>query len=206
MEGLNNFDRELVKLFGEDGFRTIVNTKIGIAGCGGLGSNCAALLVRSGFRKIKLVDFDKVEYSNLNRQFYFYGQEGSPKAETLKENLEKINPSITVEALARSLEKDNIKETFADCDIVVEAFDRAEYKSMIVAELAGEKELIVSASGLCGIGSSDDIVIRRIKDNLVIVGDMETGVDHAPPFAPRVAVAAAKQADIILEHVLAAHS
>ena len=203
MKELNNFDKELLKLFGEKKFFKIISTRIGIAGCGGLGSNCASFLVRSGFRKIKLVDYDEVEYSNLNRQVFFYGQKGTQKVAALKENLENINPAVSIEVLVEKIEKDNIKEIFSNCPIIVEAVDRAEYKSMIISELIGEKELIVSASGLCGIGSSDDIVTRRLKDNLVVVGDFVSGVENTPPFAPRVAVAAAKQADIILEHVIA---
>ena len=202
MSKLNDFDKELIGFFGEEKFQIIANTKIGIAGCGGLGSNCAAFLVRSGFRKIKVVDFDEVEYSNLNRQFYFYDQKGQGKAGALKDNLKKINPSTSVEFLTERIEKDNVEKIFLDCSIVVEAFDKAEYKSLIVSSLIAEKELIVSASGLCGVGSSDEIVTRRIKNNLVVVGDFVTDVESAPPFAPRVAIAAAKQADIILEYVL----
>jgi len=202
MNGLNDFDKELLRLFGEDKFRAIINTKVGIAGCGGLGSNCAVFLVRSGFRKIKLVDFDTVDYSNLNRQFYFYEQKGTRKVAALRANLERINPSVQVEILIQKIDKDNVKGIFSDCPVIVEAFDRAEDKSMIASELIREKELIVSASGVCGIGSSDDIRVRRVKDNFVIVGDMVTSVDDVSPFAPKVAVAAAKQADVVLEHVL----
>lgn len=199
---MNELDKELLNLLGEENFQKVKRTRIGIAGCGGLGSNCAALLVRSGFRYIKLVDFDVVEYSNLNRQFFFYDQQGEQKVEVLKRNLEKINPDVLVECLIAQLEKDNIKEIFADYTIIVEAFDKAEYKSMIVSELGRDKELIVSASGLCGIGSTDDIITKRMNDNLIMVGDFVTDAETVPPFAPRVSIAAAKQADAILEYVL----
>ena len=199
---MNEFDKELVNLFGKKKFKKVKSAKIGIAGCGGLGSNCASLLVRSGFRCLKLVDFDEVESSNLNRQFFFYSQKGEKKAVALKKNLEKINPDINIEILISKVEKNNIKEIFSDYTIIVEAFDRAEDKSMLISELRREKELIVSASGLSGIGSSDNIVTRRIGEDLIVVGDFVTDAESIPPFAPRVSIAAAKQVDVILEHVL----
>ena len=202
MKKMSDLDKELVKLFGEDKFAKIINAKIGIAGCGGLGSNCAGFLVRSGFRDLKIVDFDNVESSNLNRQFYFKDQEGEKKVEALKANLEKINPSVKIEAITVKIEKENVEEIFSDRSIIVEAFDKAEYKSMIISELVEKKEMVVSVSGICGIGESDKIVTRRIKDNLVIIGDLVTDSEKNRPFAPKVAIAAAKQADIILEYVL----
>ena len=64
--------------------------RIGIAGAGGLGSNVAVNLVRTGVKKLKIVDFDVVDESNLNRQFYFMDQVGRPKVEALRENLLRI--------------------------------------------------------------------------------------------------------------------
>ena len=65
--------------------------RIGIAGAGGIGSNVAMLLVRAGFTKFTIVDFDYLEQSNLNRQFYFEDQLGKSKVESLKINLERIS-------------------------------------------------------------------------------------------------------------------
>jgi sulfur carrier protein ThiS adenylyltransferase len=194
--------KKLEDFFGKKKFRRISRTRIGIAGCGGLGSNCASFLVRSGFRYLKLVDFDKIEYSNLNRQFFFYEQKGEKKTEALKKNLEKINPSVKITIETKQIVPNNIKNIFKEYPVIVEAFDAPEYKSMIVSELSGEKELIVSASGVCGIGASDNIVTRRISGNVVIVGDFVTDTQKAFPFAPRVSIAAAKQADVILEYIL----
>lgn len=176
---------------------------IGIAGCGGLGSNCANSLVRSGFKNLVLVDFDKVERSNLNRQFYFRDQIGKNKVDCLKENLLRINSDLQITTYLERIEKENILDIFKQCKIVVEAFDKAEYKSLLVETLLPHKELIVSASGLAGYGNSDDIKVHWIKDNLVIIGDRKSEVSLSlPPLSPRVNVAAAKQADMILEYVL----
>ena len=181
----------------------IESVVIGIAGCGGLGSNCANSLVRSGFKNLVLVDFDKVEPSNLNRQFYFQDQIGRNKVDCLKENLLRINPQAKITTYCQKIEKDNILDIFKQCSIVVEAFDKAEYKSLLVETLLPHKKLIVSASGLAGYGNSDDIKIHRIKDNLAIIGDRKSEASPSlPPLAPRVNIAAAKQADVILEHIL----
>jgi len=181
----------------------IESVVIGIAGCGGLGSNCANSLIRSGFKKLLIVDYDKVEASNLNRQFYFQDQIGRNKVDCLKENLLRINPQAKITTYCQRLEKDNILDIFEPCPIVVEAFDKAEYKSLLIETLLPHKQLIVSASGLAGYGSSDEIKIHKIKPNLVIVGDLKSEASpDLPPISPRVNIAAAKQADIILEYIL----
>ncbi|MGB2601505.1 MAG: sulfur carrier protein ThiS adenylyltransferase ThiF [Candidatus Omnitrophota bacterium] len=198
----NRFEENIHQQLGETGFRKVSSVKVGIAGAGGLGSNCACNLVRSGFKNLKIVDFDKIDHSNLNRQFYFLDQVGMDKVKALEENLRRINPDVNLEARVRKIERSNVRELFSDCDIVVEAFDRADYKSMIVEELLPLGKFIVSASGLAGYGSSDEIKVNRVKDNLVIVGDMKSDIETDPPISPRVNVAAAKQADVVLEHVL----
>ncbi len=176
--------------------------KIGIAGCGGLGSNCASNLVRSGFIKLKIVDFDKVEASNLNRQFYFLDQVNMLKVEALVINLKRINPDVKIDAICERLTKANTEEIFADCDIVVEALDEVECKSMIVSSLVNKVKFMVTASGIAGFGNSDEIKIKRIKKNLALVGDLKTGIEKAPPLSPKVNIAAAKFADLVLEYVL----
>ena len=194
--------RFLEEKLGKDNLEKIESVKIGIAGCGGLGSNCAFNLVRSGFTRLKIVDFDILEESNLGRQFFFLDQVNMPKVDALEANLRRINPEIQIEAIRKRLTSANIAETFADCDIVVEALDEAEHKSMAVSNLLNKVKFIVTASGVAGFGNSDQIKIRRIKKNLSLVGDLETGADKAPPLSPKVNIVAAKQADIILEYVL----
>jgi len=199
---MNEFEGKIREQFGGETFVRVRSVRIGIAGAGGLGSNCAFNLVRSGFRKFRIIDFDSIDHSNLNRQFYFFDQVGMDKTAALKANLGRINPDVEVEAVTGKIERENILEFFEDCDIVVEALDKAEYKSMLVESLLPTGKFIVSASGLAGYGRSDDIKVNRIKDNFVIVGDMTSDASNEPPISPRVNIAAAKQADVILEHVI----
>jgi sulfur carrier protein ThiS adenylyltransferase len=201
--GVNEFEAALTKYISEANLAKIRKTKIGIAGAGGLGSNCAQMLVRSGFKKFKIVDFDQLEPTNLNRQFYFLSQLGRKKVEVLAENLRLINPDILLEISTDKIESGNVSRMFADCDIVVEAFDKAEYKKMLVEAYLPSGKFLVSASGLAGWGDSDRLKVHKIKDNFVLVGDMVSGIEkNLPPLAPCVAIAAAKQADVIISHVL----
>jgi len=169
---------------------------------GGLGSNCALNLVRVGFRNLTLVDFDLIDYSNLDRQFYFSDQVGQNKTLAIEANLRRINPDIDIKAITVKVNKGNIGELFKDCPIVAECFDKAENKSMLVVELLRLGKFTVSVSGVGGIGSSDDIKIKHLKKNFVLIGDLKSDISSKPAISPRVNIAAAKQADAILEYVI----
>ncbi len=177
---------------------------IGIAGCGGLGSNAAVALARIGIGKLVIADFDKIEESNLNRQYFFYDQIGRYKAEALKENISKINPSVKVEAHIITISPKEIVELYKDADIIIEAFDKAEMKEMIaetVLDSFPDKPLVCGV-GLAGWGGSELIKVEK-HDNLYIVGDHmnETGPDD-PPIAPRVGIVSNMMANVVLEILL----
>ncbi len=178
---------------------------VGIAGCGGLGSNVAIYLARVGVGTIKLVDFDLVEPSNLNRQQYFIDQIGREKVFALKENIERINPYIKVEANNLLLTPDNIPSDLLECPIVVEAFDRADMKPMLINTVIEKMEntILIAASGLAGYGENNAIKTRKISKRLYVVGDL---ISEAKPgqglMAPRVAIAAAHQANQVVRILL----
>lgn len=200
---MNDFEKALAEILGEENLARIQKVKVGIAGAGGLGSNCALFLVRCGFKRLRIVDFDVVENSNLNRQFFFASQVGRRKVEALKENLLLINPDLEMEALPERIEQGAAKDLFADCDAVVEALDRAEHKRIVVEAYINSGKLLVAASGLAGWGKSDGIKVHRVKDTFYLVGDLvsEVGPD-CPALAPGVNVAAAKQADVVLSYFI----
>ena len=181
----------------------IQSTIIGIAGLGGLGSNCAMNLVRSGFNKFILADFDRVEPSNLNRQTYFARHVGRLKVDCLAELMHEISDDLSIIPIAEKLDSQNIFQAFKTCSVVVEAFDRAEFKSTIVEQFISTEKLLISASGLAGFGNSDRIVTSRINDHFYLIGDGVSEVSGTlKPYAPCVAIAAAKQADAVLQWVL----
>ena len=198
---IDAFRQDLIKKLGGTKLAKIEKAKIGIAGAGGLGSNCAVCLVRVGFKRFIIADFDLVDPSNLDRQFYFEDQVGMKKVEALQTNLLRINPNLELQMLPVKLEPANIREIFRDCDVVVECLDRAEAKSMFISTLLSSGKLIVSASGLGGYGSSDDLKVRKLKPNLVLIGDLASDIEKSPALSPRVSIAAAKQADAVLEFV-----
>lgn len=196
------FEANIIKKIGAENFRKLQKARIGIAGAGGLGSNCAWNLVRVGFKKFTIVDFDVVDPANLDRQFYFLDQVGLDKVDALKNNLLRINPRLEVDIVKTKIDTGSVKELFAKCDIVAECLDVAAAKKMIVEELLRMKKKVVAVSGLGGIGSSDDIKTHRINNNLIMIGDLKSDICHKPALSPRVNVAAAKQADAILECVI----
>ena len=177
--------------------------RIGVAGAGGLGSNCAMHLVRSGIRHLVVADFDVVGESNLNRQFFFRDQLGMKKVDALKANLLRIDPEVDVQAVDVRLDAASTRELFEDCDIVVEAFDAVEAKTMILSTLMPLGMRLVTASGLAGWGKSNAMRVRKMGANVVVVGDGETGVaTDVAPASPRVGIAAAMEANAVVAWLL----
>ncbi len=199
---MSSFIDFLEEKLGTEYIKKARSAKVGIAGCGGLGGNCAFNLVRSGIIKLTLVDSDFVEPRNLNRQFFFYDQIGMSKPEALAENLRKINPELELDVVKKRISRENVKDIFKDCEIIIEALDQEQGKAMIVENLLAETTFIVSASGIAGFGNSDRVKVHRLKKNLVVIGDLATGIDKAPPLSPMVNIAAAKQADVVIEYIM----
>ena len=189
-----------------DEIKVIMQTKtVGIAGCGGLGSNCAAALARMGIGKLIIADFDRVDQSNLNRQYYFKDQLGQFKVDALSENLKRIDPQLTIEAHNVKLDTDEIMRIFEECDVIIEAFDLAETKRMMIetcGEAFPETPLIVG-NGMAGWGRSNSIKMERMDKNLYVCGDGISGIDEElPPLAPRVGMVAMMQANVALSILL----
>ena len=179
-------------------------TCIGIAGCGGLGSNCAMALARAGVGTLVIADFDTVTLENLNRQYYFREQVGQKKVLALQENIRKVNPDIDVQVHDVCLGPDEVVHIFKNCQVIVEAFDRADMKLMII-ETVSERfpdKFIIAASGLAGYGENNALRTRRLG-SLFICGDEISEVSaELPPLAPRVGIVAAMQANQVLEIIL----
>jgi sulfur carrier protein ThiS adenylyltransferase len=174
---------------------------VGIAGAGGLGSSVAVALARAGVGRLVIADFDRVEPSNLNRQQYFVDQVGLVKVEALRENLVRINPFSVYEVHNVRITRRNATEIFRSVDVVVEAFDRAAAKELLIeavlARFPGRP--IVAASGLAGFGGNAKIHTRRMG-NLWICGDEKSqSPKGTSPMAPRVGLVAHMQANLVVE-------
>lgn len=178
---------------------------VGIAGVGGLGSAVAVALARTGVGRLVVADFDVVEPSNLNRQQYFVDQLGLRKVDALAANLARINPYVKVSAHAVRLTSRNVPDVFRDATVLVEAFDAADAKTMLVESFgaAFPDRPIVMASGLAGYGHGEAIRIRKLGTRVYVVGDLES--DARPGrglMAPRVGIAAHMEANVVLRLLL----
>jgi sulfur carrier protein ThiS adenylyltransferase len=183
----------------------IKNSVVGIAGLGGLGSAIAIALARVGVGSLILVDFDVVEPSNLNRQQYFLSQIGMPKVEALQKNLVLINPYVKVRTYREKIDRNNAERIFIEAKVVVEAFDRAEEKAMLINTVSEKMpdKYIVAASGVAGYGENNEIKTVRFSSKIFIVGDQETAAQPGVGLmAPRVGIAAHHQANAVLRILL----
>lgn len=183
----------------------LAETCVGIIGAGGLGSNAAAMLVRSGVRGLVIADFDLVEESNLNRQFYFPDQLGQPKVDALGETLRRLEPALALTLVAERITAENLPAVFGDVDVLLEAVDRAEVKQMIVetASDALPETPLVWVAGLAGCASANAIETQRVGENVWVVGDLTADVrDGLPLVSSRVMVAAAHEAHAAIRMLL----
>ena len=201
----SEFDKAKDDRFSQAVHQKLKIASVAIAGAGGLGSNIAVMLARSGVGHIHIVDFDIVDITNLNRQVYTVRHIGSRKVDAIKEILMEINPYLKVTTDCIREAADNSDEIFVGYDIVCEAFDGAESKAMLIDSLLTVEDgpIVISGSGMAGYGSANEIKSRRIMDRLFICGDGHTDVgDGIGLMAPRVAVCAGHQANIVIGHIL----
>ena len=181
--------------------RKFTSAVVAVCGLGGLGSNIAASLARAGIGRLILIDFDRVELSNLHRQQYKVSQIGRYKTEALSENLKEIAPYTELGIHTARIMESNAAELLKNADIICEAFDNAECKAMLVnlvLETMPEKYL-VAASGMAGLGSANDIKTRRVAKRFYLCGDEVSSVgDGIGLVSPRVMLCAAHQAQMVL--------
>lgn len=184
--------------------KKLKKAKVCILGLGGLGSNVAVLLARAGIGYLKLVDFDVVEVSNLNRQQYRISHIGIKKTEAIRTIIKEINPFVEVETLDIKVDRENISSIVEDIEIVVEAFDVAETKAMAIEELlTNGNKILISASGMAGIGSANEIITRKIRDNFYLIGDNYSDYEeYSGIMSTRVMLCAAHQANVVLRLIV----
>ena len=195
------WNKALVERHGEDVQKKFSVATVAICGLGGLGSNIAISLARAGIGKLILIDFDRVDITNLHRQQYKANQIGMNKTDALRNNLLEIAPYIELKTYTVRITEDNAPELLKDADIICEAFDNAEAKAMLtnlVLEAMPDKYL-VAASGMAGMGSSNTIKTRKAMSRFYLCGDEESDVQSEGSLvASRVMLCAAHQAHTVL--------
>lgn len=178
--------------------------KVAIAGLGGLGSNIAIGLTRIGVGQLHLVDFDRVDLTNLNRQHYFIHHLGQYKTEALKKQILEINPYIHVTTDCLKITAKNVPTLFSDADIICEAFDVPENKAMLVNTVLEQlpDKWLVSGNGMAGYGQSNLIQTKAIMSKFYLCGDNISSNEAQPLMAPRVAICAGHEANMVAELII----
>ena len=197
----DEWNEALIARHGQELHDRFSSATAAICGLGGLGSNIAIALARAGIGRLILVDFDRVDITNLHRQQYKADQIGEYKTEALAANLLEISPYTEVKRVTEKVTEDNFRELLEGADIVCEAFDNAEAKAMIVNGILEKLPecYLVAASGMAGMGSPNSIETRRITDRFYLCGDGVSDVEEMMGLvAPRVMLCAAHQAQTVL--------
>ena len=171
------------------------NARVAVVGLGGLGSNIAVALTRLGVSNLYLYDFDKVELSNLNRQYYFLDI-GQYKADALVKHLRRINPYAALHSQVVKVTQENIPALLGDCDIICEALDDAAGKAMLVSTVLStwSDKKVIAGSGIAGFGPAKEITSKKITKNLYLCGDGSSDFHDLPLCGARVALCAMQQA------------
>ena len=188
-----------------EGQKKISRASVAICGLGGLGSNVAIHLARCGVGRLHLLDFDRVDLPNINRQQYRLDQIGTPKTEALRDELRDFAPYINIVTDQVKLTTENLPELLKEDEYIVEAFDKADQKAMLCNVVLEElpEAVLIAGSGMAGYGKSNEIQTRRVSSRFYICGDGETGLEQAGTlFSPRVAICAAHQANLVIQVIM----
>ena len=197
----NKWMDALIARHGLDLHKRFSSATIAVCGLGGLGSNIAIALARAGIGKLLLIDFDRVDITNLHRQQYKGNQIGLYKADALAENLSEIAPYTEIKTVRAKITEENLTELLKDADIVCEAFDDVQAKAMLVNGVLERlpDRYLVAASGMAGMNTPNTIQTRKITKRFYLCGDGVSDVaDTIGLVAPRVMLCAAHQAHTVL--------
>ena len=195
------WNKALAERHGEKLQTKFSSVTVAICGLGGLGSNVAISLARAGIGKLILIDFDRVDITNLHRQQYKANQLGMNKTDALRDNLLEIAPYVTLETHTICVKEENATHLLQGADIICEAFDDAECKAMLTNLVLEEMpdKYLVAASGMAGFGSVNSIRTRKITSKFYLCGDEKSDVQSEGGLvASRVMLCAAHQAHTVL--------
>lgn len=195
------FYKALCDRHGEALQAKISAARVAVCGLGGLGSNIAIALARAGVGKLHLIDFDRVDMTNLNRQQYFVRQLGMYKTDALKETLSGIAPYCEVKTDTVRVTEENLAGLLREDDYICEAFDRAEAKAMLVCGVLENfpDKYLVSGSGMAGLSTANTIRTRQVSKRFYLCGDETSDSGEGLGLiSSRVLVCAAHEANMIL--------
>ena len=193
--------KALTERHGKELQQAFSSATVAICGLGGLGSNIAIALARAGIGKLILIDFDRVDITNLHRQQYKADQIGRYKTEALADNLREIAPYIELEIHTERITEENAITLLKGADIICEAFDDAESKARLANTVLTEMrdKYLVAASGMAGLYDANRIKTRKVTSKFYLCGDEKSEVaDGIGLVSSRVMICAAHQAHTVL--------
>lgn len=197
----NEWTEALIARHGIELHKRFSSVTVAVCGLGGLGANIAVALARAGIGKLVLIDFDRVDVTNLHRQQYKANQVGRYKTDALAENLLEIAPYAEIETVTERITEENFIDFLKDVDVVCEAFDKAESKAMLVNCVLEQLPecYLVAASGMAGINTPNSIKTRKIMKRFYLCGDEVSDVEDSMGLvSTRVMLCAAHQAHTVL--------
>ncbi|MBO6259127.1 MAG: tRNA threonylcarbamoyladenosine dehydratase [Succinivibrio sp.] len=167
---LKQMFRGIRALYGDEGFEKLQNSHVMIIGVGGVGSWLAESLCRSAVGSLTLIDFDRVEQSNSNRQLHAtVDSVGLYKVDILAKRFVQINPQIKVNPIKERLTPDNIDKILKDCPpFVADAIDDIEAKAYVDSYLFHHRIEFITAGGA---GGRTDPRFLKIADVAEAKGD-----------------------------------
>lgn len=163
------FDRT-INLIGKEKYQKLKNSNILVLGVGGVGGYSIESLVRSGIENITIVDYDKIDISNINRQIIALKNNiGQSKTEEWKKRIEEINPNAKVKIINKKISEENINLLFEDnYDFIIDACDTIIVKKILIKECKKKKINLIT---ICGMG-------KKLNPSLVKICDLtETSYD-----------------------------
>lgn len=165
---MNRFNR-LENLIGHDKLEMLGQKKVIVFGLGGVGSFAAEALVRSGIGHLIVVDYDRVDQSNINRQLIALESTiGKDKTEVFKDRALDINPELDVHTLVQKVDGDNISNILAeDVDFVLDCIDDVKAKVEIIAYCQKENIPLIVSLGFANKFHPQMIQIERLKKTSV---------------------------------------
>jgi adenylyltransferase/sulfurtransferase len=207
-EHYKRFEKQIIlKKIGISGQKKIFSSSILVVGVGGLGCPLITYLAASGVGKIGLVDFDKVELSNLNRQTLFsIGDIGKFKVEQAKKKIKKINNKVKIIAFKKKLTSINIKNIFNKFDIVCDGTDNFKTRYLINDYCRKNKKILISAA----ISKFDGHLIKfNFKKKgpcyrcfMPEIPDLENNCQTDGIFSPLAGIMGSLQANEVLKSIL----
>lgn len=179
-EERQRYSRQIgVKEIGEPGQNRLLCSKVAIIGCGALGSMIGMQLAAAGVGKILIADFDTIDISNLQRQFFFTTEEaGEMKACVLSNRMTDINPRCKVEVMQKLVDRPLAKELFECYDFIVDATDNPASKIMI-EEVCAELNKPCCIGGVSGFHGQ----VMTVKPGGVTFGEIfcpDKNMDYMP--------------------------